>query len=158
MRADSWRPGFLVLLLVLLAVWASPLLAKDSVSMRTIEGRVLTVDRHKGEGDLEVILARLEVAGAPEGGMPILLAPESVCNQLGFQIEEGDRLRARVFVSTDGPSRVQKVQNFTQGTMVRMRTLHSTPLWSTTGAWQGGPLRTTSGRHRHGQGRGGSGP
>jgi len=148
------RCRFLACLSVLLVVCASPLLAKNSVSLRTVEGRVLTLDRYQGEGDLEVVLARLDVAGGPEGGMPILLAPESVCDQIGFRIEEGDRLRARVFVSTDGPSRVQKVQNFTQGTMVRMRTLHSTPLWSTAGSWQGGPIRTARGHDQAGRGSG----
>ncbi len=122
--------------------------------MRTIEGRVVTVDRYEGEGGVEVVLATLDVAGGPDSGTQILLAPESVCDQLGFRIEEGDRLRTRVFVSTDGPSRVQKVQNFTQGTMVRMRTLHSTPLWSAAGAWQGGPIRTTRGQGQAGRGAG----
>jgi len=126
--------------------------------MRTIEGQVLSVDTHQGEGGLEVLLANLRVPGEPEDGVQILLAPESVCNQIGFRVEEGDRLRARIFVSTAGPWRVQKVQNFTQDTMVRMRTLHSTPLWNTTGAWQGGPIRTARGPHQHGQGRKGGGP
>lgn len=122
--------------------------------MRTIEGRVLAVDHYQGEGGVELVLAKLDVAGGPESGTQILLAPESVCDQLGFRIQEGDRLRARVFVSTDGPSRVQKVQNFTQGTMVRMRTLHSTPLWSAAGTWQGGSIRTARGHNQGGHGAG----
>lgn len=154
MRPFSWSLS----LALLPALWAAPLAARDSVPMRTIEGRVLTVDRYQGEGGVEVVQATLGVPGEPEVGVPILLAPESVCNQIGFRIEEGDRLRARIFVSTDGPSRVQKVQNFTQGTMVRLRTLHKTPLWNAVGSWQGGPMRTTAGGHRHGQNQGGGGP
>lgn len=154
MRTRTRPISSLTCLGLLLAIWAAPDGVSGSVRMRTIEGRVLSVDRHQGEGDVEVILAKLDVPGGPESGTEILLAPESVCHQIGFQVEEGDRLRARIFVSTDGPSRVQKVQNFTRGTMVRMRTLHSTPLWSSAGAWQGGPVRTARGQGQAGRGAG----
>ena len=132
----------------------APLGARDSVPLRTIEGQVLTVESYLGEGGVEVVMAKLDVPGGPDTGTEILLAPESVCDQIGFQVEKGDRLRARVFVSSEGPSRVQKVQNFTRGTMVRMRTLHSTPLWSSAGAWQGGPVRTARGHNNPGRGAG----
>jgi len=150
--------SYALCLALLLALWVTPLGARDSVPMRTIEGRVLAIDHHQGEGGVEVILAKLDVPGGPENGTQILLAPESVCDQIGFQIEKGDRLRARIFVSPEGPSRVQKVQNFTRGTMVRLRTLHETPLWNAGGTWQGGPLRTTAGRHRYGRNQRGGGP
>ena len=154
MRIHVRMSSYALCLALLLAFWVAPLGARDSVPMRTIEGRVLAVARHQGEGGVEVLMAKLAVPGGPESGTQILLAPESVCEQIGFQIEEGDRLRARIFVSADGPSRVQKVQNFTQGTMVRMRTLHTTPLWSATGAWQGGPIRTARGHDQAGRGSG----
>lgn len=154
MSLRTRHPSIQFWLACLLAFWVGPLDARDSVPMRTIEGRVLSVDRYQGEGGVEVVLAKLDVPGGPKDGTQILLAPKSVCDQIGFQVEEGDRLRARVFVASDGPSRVQKVQNFTQGTMVRMRTLHSTPLWSAAGAWQGGPIRTARGREQAGRGAG----
>jgi len=154
LKTHAQPSPFSLCLALLLAFWVAPLGARDSVPMRTIEGRVLAVDRYQGEGGVEVVLAKIDVPGGPENGTQILLAPKSVCDQIGFRVAEGDRLRARVFVSVDGPSRVQKVQNFTQGTMVRMRTLHSTPLWSAAGAWQGGPIRTARGHDQAGRGSG----
>lgn len=139
---------------LVLVVSESSIAARESVSMRTIEGKVLSFGYHQGEGGLQLLLARVQVPDGPESGTEILLAPEAILDQIGFRVEEGDRLRARIFVSIDGPSRVQKIQNFTQGTMVRMRTLHSIPLWSTEGAWQGGPIRTARGRDRVGRGVG----
>ena len=148
----------LTLVTLCLLVWpATVVLAlgiKSSVPMKTIEGRVVAVERSQGEGDVEVILARIQTADGGDTSTPILLAPESVCDQIGFEIEEGARLRARVFVTPDGPAPVQKVQNFTRGTMIRMRTLHTTPLWSGNGTWQGGPVRTARGHDRAGQGGG----
>lgn len=158
MRIRAPAPAKRCGLALLLTCTAVPLIAADSVPMRTIEGRVVAVDRYLGEGGVEVVQATLGVPGGPEGGVPVLLAPESVCAQIGFQVAEGDRLRARIFVTADHPSRVQKVQNFTQGTMVRLRTLHATPLWNSVGMWQGGPLRTAPGRHRYGRNPGGGGP
>ena len=158
MRVNSYRYPIVIGPALFLALSVAPLAASDSVSMRTIEGQVVSVGHFQAESGLEVLVANLEVHGGPEDGMQVLLAPESVCSQIGFQVEEGDRLRARIFVSNDGPSSVQKVQNFTRGTMVRLRTLHRTPLWNTAGSWQGGPLRTAAGQHRNGQGRGGGGP
>jgi len=125
-----------------------------SVSMKTIEGRVVAVERYEAEGGVEVLMARIDTGEGAESGTQILLAPKAVCQDIGFEIEEGDRLRARVFIATEGPSRVQKVQNFTRGTMVRLRTLHSTPLWSAAGTWQGGPIRTARGQNQAGPGAG----
>ena len=126
--------------------------------MHTIEGEVTSVSHVEGEGDLELLVAALELQDDSDEVISIMLAPETVCRQIGFFVEEGDRLRARVFLDPDGPARVQKIQNFTQGTMVRFRTLHRIPLWSTNGTWQGGPLRTVYGPHQHGRGWRGGGP
>lgn len=144
----------LVCLLITPAASRAVLGIKSSVPLKTIEGRVVTLEQFQGEGGVEVLLARIDTGDGSDSSTQILLAPESVCGQIGFQVEEGDRLRARIFVSPEGPSRVQKVQNFTRGTMVRLRTLHSTPLWSANGAWQGGPVRTARGHSQAGRGAG----
>jgi hypothetical protein len=62
-----------------------------------------------------------------------------------------------VFVESDGPAPVHKVQNLSKGTVVRLRTLHTTPLWDSTGGWQGSSIRSGRGPHRH-RFRGGQGP
>lgn len=130
----------------------------DSYPMRTIEGELLAVSLYAGEGDLDLMLAELRLADGSGEAMQILLAPHEVCDELGLELEPGDRVRARIFLGNEGPWRVQKIQNLSRGTMVRLRTLHQTPLWNTAGSWQGGPMRTTPGRHRHGQTGRGTGP
>jgi hypothetical protein len=129
----------------------------DSISMRTVEGQVVSVTRQKGEGNLDLLVAQLAVTGESKEILEILLAPDHVCDAIGFQVSEGDRLRARIFVEAEGPARVQKIQNFSQGTMVRLRTLHRIPLWNTSGVWQGGPIRTAHGPHRNGPAQRGPG-
>lgn len=135
----------------------SPPAQGNSISMRTVEGEVVSTSHSQAEGDLEVVSVRLRSSTGPE--TEILLAPEAVCDQIGLQVEPGDHLKARVFVSEEGPAIVQKIQNFTRGTMVRLRTLHRTPLWTSVGEWRGGPMRSTYGPHRNrgggGTGRGG---
>jgi hypothetical protein len=118
-----------------------------------VEGSVAAVETLSGEGDMELLAVEL----AREEGQPIkvLLAPEQVCRDIGFEIEEGDRVRARVFVSEAGEAaKAQKVQNISRGLMVRFRTMRTVPLWSAAGAWHGGPSRVAPGAR---QGRTGSG-
>ena len=55
------------------------------------------------------------------------------------------------------PAKAQKVQNVTRGLMVRFRTMRTVPLWSSTGAWHGGPSRVSPGAHHGQSGRGGTG-
>lgn len=159
----SWqgnaRRVALVALVALVTGLSGPTATRaDSYPMRTIEGELVAVSLHAGEGDLDLMLAELSLADGTGEAMRILLAPHEVCDELGLVLEPGDRVRARVFLDSDGPSRVQKIQNLSRGTMVRLRTLHRTPLWNTAGSWQGGPMRTTPGRHRHGQTGRGTGP
>jgi hypothetical protein len=149
------RPKALLWTVVLLLSTVRAGLGAESVAMRTIEGEVVSISRHKGEGQFEVVMAQVAASGPEHSLTEILLAPDTVCQQIGFEVHVGDRLRARVFVESAGPARVQKIQNFTSGTMVRMRTLHRIPLWSATGTWQGGPIQNARGPHRH---RGNRGP
>jgi hypothetical protein len=144
----------LVLLFLSLGIGFAVSTYGDSYPMRTLEGEVLNVGHHLGEGDLDLMQMDLGIGGDHDS-LQILLAPHEVCEQIGFEIEPGDRVRVRVFLEDTGPARAQKIQNLTRGTMVRLRTLHQTPLWSSAGSWQGGPIRTTMGRHRHGQSRSG---
>lgn len=146
--------GALLLVSLLLAVGHGTPARSGSYPMRTLEGEVLSIGHHEGEGGLDLLQVQL----GPDTGQEtwqILLAPHEVCQQIGFEIEPGDRVRVRIFLDETDPVRVQKIQNLSRGTMVRLRTLHQTPLWSDAGSWQGGPIRTTMGRHRHGQERGG---
>jgi hypothetical protein len=94
-----------------------------------------------------------------EEPIKVLLAPEETCRGIGFEIEEGDQLRARIFIDgSGGPAKAQKVQNITRGLMVRFRTMRTVPLWSATGAWHGGPSRVSPGNQHGRRGRSGSGP
>ncbi len=121
-----------------------------SVSLRTVEGEVVSVGLFEGEGQLELVLADLRLRSGDQEIVQVLLAPESVCEHIGFRVEEGDQIRARIFAGDVGPARAQKAMNLSQGTMVRLRTLHRTPLWSSSGEWQGGAMRGGQRRHRHG--------
>ena len=125
---------------------------RNHTTMRGVEGEVIAVGHRIGEGDLDLLQARLQPS---QGGEPIqlLIAPAEVCEQIEFTIEPGDRIRARVFMDDTDIYRVQKIHNLSRGTMVRLRTLHEIPLWDEHGMWQGGPIRNSSGRHRHGWNR-----
>jgi len=148
-----------VVLSLALVVTVSVLKAEppDKVSLRTIEGEIVSVGRFEGEGQLELVLAELRPQGGEQETVQVLLAPESVCDDIGFQVEAGDRVRVRIFADDEGPARAQKAMNLSQGTMVRLRTLHRTPLWSASGDWQGGAIGTGQRRHRHGW-QSGNGP
>ncbi len=82
-----------------------------------------------------------------------------VCREIGLVVEEGDRLRVKVFLGEEGqPVRAQKVLNLSRNLMVRLRTMRDVPLWTADGAWQGGPGRAYhGGRHGARQGPGGPG-
>lgn len=128
-----------------------------TASLRTVEGRVIALGSHEGEGGLDLLTVALAIDGSDNDTLELMLAPDSVFAEIGFEINEGDRLRARVFVEPEGPAPVHKVQNISAGTVVRLRTLHATPLWSAAGSWQGSSIGNGPGPHRRGH-RGGQGP
>ena len=154
-RIDTWprKARLRVGLLSLAASTAAVAMAgHDNTSMRVVEGEVIAIGQQVGEGDLEVLQARLHSTPGSES-IDLLIAPTTVCDQIEFTIEPGDRVRARVFMDDTRSYRVQKIQNLSRGTMVRLRTLHETPLWNADGSWQGGPVRSHWGQHRHGSKR-----
>lgn len=147
-------------LLLLQFFWLSPLAGETSqgsrASLVTVEGEVRSVERTPGEGDLEVLSLRL----APRQGgeeMEILLAPEPALKEIGFDVQEGDTIRVRVFTEAGASARAHKIMNLSRSTMVRLRTLHQIPLWDSTGAWQGGTCRQSPGGTGQRR-RGGGGP
>ena len=158
-RNGLWRTlGVQTTLAIMLTGFGSPFPARSgSLPMRNIEGEVLSVSHHAGEGSLELLQADLRTTG-DDKAVQLLLAPQGVCDEIGFQIVPGDRVRARIFVDDSSSYRVQKIQNVSRGTMVRLRTLHQTPLWNSVGTWEGGPIRTSHGPHRYGQRQRGGGP
>jgi hypothetical protein len=125
-------------------------------SLSTVEGVVEAVETRWTDTDEEVLSARLRVDSPDEAMLDVLLAPWSALSETGFEIEPGDRLRARIFLSDsdDQPVEAHKVMNLSRGTMVRLRTLRRVPLWDGEGRWQGGPCREQGGghgrRHHHG--------
>lgn len=149
--------GLVLLAGLLLMAVAARADCKNASTLRTVEGRVQSLGLQKGEGDLELLTVDIAIQGTNAETMQLMLAPGQVFDDIGFSINEGDRLRARVFIDSEGPAPVHKVQNLTQGTVVRLRTLHATPLWNATGGWQGSSIRNGPGPHRHGY-RGGQGP
>ncbi len=118
---------------------------KDALrsALTTVEGTVISIKGQEEAQDSPAapVRIRLDIADQPE--VDILLAPQQALAQAGFHVEAGDLLRARVFVSEDGPVQVHKVFNVTRNTELRIRTLMRIPLWDSDGNWQGGP-----GRHR----------
>jgi hypothetical protein len=142
-----------------ISIAAAPLAAAEAaVSLRTVEGQVVEVraEGELGEGKIELLTVRLRPDDSePEEGVLILLAPFAICEEIGFEVVQGDRLRARVFLGDQGPARAQKALNMTRGRMARFRTLRDMPLWTASGAWHGGPSRSApsagpSRRHRGG--------
>jgi hypothetical protein len=113
-------------------------------SLKTVEGVVMSVGTLPGEGG-EVNAVRLQVATPEPYEMSIVLAPEKTLREAGFDVQIGDRLRAKVFLSDDEPAPVHKVMNLTRDTMIRLRTLTRVPLWDSNGRWQGGACRTQHG-------------
>lgn len=109
-------------------------------SLGVVEGSVLEVGIQPGEGGLELVTVRLST-GQPEAReLELLLAPQVVLEETGFTVQQGDRLKARIFTTAErGPAAVHKVRNLSQDLMVRLRTLRQIPLWDSAGRWQGGP-------------------
>jgi len=106
-----------------------------SSAVRVIDGEVTAVYEHPAEGGLAVIGASVLCGDETH---QILLAPRTALDEIGFGIQPGDRIRARLFSSEDdGSSRVQKILNRTRGEMVRLRTLRRDPLWDGAGHWHG---------------------
>jgi len=128
--------GGLMFLLGSLGVQAGTSRAGEiSSTVLVIEGQVTAVYEHPAEGGLAVIGASVLCGDATH---EILLAPRTALEEIGFGIEPGDEVRARLFSSEDdGSSRVQKILNRTRGEMVRLRTLRRDPLWDGTGHWHG---------------------
>jgi hypothetical protein len=122
-------------------------------SLVTVEGTVSSVTDLPGEGDLSVVAISLASDAGTGEEITVLLAPRSALADIGFTVESGDHVRARVFSAEDGAAKAHKVLNQTRGTMVRLRTLRRTPLWDGVGRWQGGPCRAQGGNagagHRH---------
>lgn len=136
---------------------AVPVTAADSFLLRTVQGTVVSVGREPGEGALELVTARLALDGGQGQEVDLLLAPSEVLDEIGFAVEAGDRMKARVFSPDTGPSKVHKARNLSRNTMVRLRTLHQIPLWDGDGAWMGAPGGEHGGRGRHGMGGPGMG-
>lgn len=154
-RISTWprKAGLSVGFLSLIASTTDvTLAAHDKRSMRVVEGEVIAIGQQVAEGDLEVLQARLH-STRDGGSISLLIAPTTVCDQIEFTIEPGDHIRARVFMDDTRSFRVQNIHNLTRGTMVRLRTLREIPLWDVNGSWQGGPVRSHWGRHRHGSNR-----
>lgn len=146
------RVPVILVSLVLASVMAAWGVEKSSLV--TIEGRVASVATHPGEGELELIEVRLSLDDHPDRTVGILLGPEAAMEEIGFAVEEGDRLRAKIFSEDEEPARVHKALNLSRDTMVRFRTLRRVPLWDGNGVWQGGPGRGPGAQGHRGQGHG----
>lgn len=143
------RPLFAFVLLptLLLAIVQPGETRPRKMALRTVEGLVASIGNHKAEGDLETLALEL-ILSEGEEPQTILLAPRESCQEIGFEVEVGDRVRARIFVTPESPAKAHKALNLTRGTMVRFRTLRNVPLWTASGAWQGGPSQTRPGGGR----------
>lgn len=158
MRSTSTSIG---LVLLLAATTCSGIaVAGGHSSLAVVEGTVLEVGVQPGEGGLELVTVRLSTERSDSQELELLLAPQSVLEETGFTVQQGDRLKARIFTADAGPASVHKVLNLSQNSMVRLRTLRQIPLWDGAGMWQGGPgLGGQGGHHRPKPGhRAGSGP
>jgi hypothetical protein len=128
-------------LLVAAALWlglAPPVSAAGSArALADLEGTVVALGSGTAEGDLPVVTVALQTEA---GEREVALAPESVLAEAGFVVEEGDRLRARVFVDPgDGPAAAQKVMNLSRDLLLRLRTFSRAPIWDAQGQWEGSP-------------------
>jgi len=137
------RPIILVLAIMLLA----PALfarvdekEKDALraALLTVEGTVMSIDTFSGDEGDDLVLATIAIEDPEPREMSLLLAPASVLLQAGFEIETGESIRARVFVTEQEQTPVHKVFNLSRGQEARLRTLMRMPLWDSEGRWQGG--------------------
>lgn len=160
MRASSrWPLGHAVALAVL---FAAPGAGEQTqrFSFATLEGQIVEVSEQKGEGELQLLTVDLVTDEPQAKKVTVLLGPVEICREIGLVVEDGDRVRVRVFVTEEGGDAVkaQKILNLSRRVMVRLRTTHDVPLWNSAGAWHGGPGRPFHGG-QHGTRRGGaSGP
>lgn len=160
------RPGFVMLLALACGVGAVGVVAAQSAeqearraALTRVEGTVLRVETPREEAGAEAgVVAHIESSKGEK--LALELAPAATLEDIGFEIAEGDRIRARIFAPdpehADAARGVQKIQNISRGTMTRLRTLYRVPLWSNAGRWQGGPVRgggSGSGGPRHRGGR-----
>ncbi len=106
-----------------------------------VEGRVTSVSEKPGEGGLSIVTVQLAAPPDDSRSWVLLLAPRLALADIGFEVEPGDQLKARIFPTAAGPAKVHKVLNLTRRNMVRIRTLSQIPLWDGSGAWQGGQCR-----------------
>lgn len=139
------------MLIVLLAAVGIASAARDGArparsSLKTVIGSVESMAIVPGEGGIDVVRVKLLLEGEAGGSLDVLLAPELLMSDIGFIVQEGDRLKVKYFLDEEGPARAHKVLNTTRGSMVRFRTLRQIPLWSNQGAWQGGAARPQPGR------------
>ena len=132
---------------------AAPLVAGDPrSSLLMVEGNVSSVIEEPGEGGLAIVAVRLAAEPGASRGWELLLAPRPALEEIGFEIEEGDHLKARIFPSEHGPAKVHKVLNLTRRKMVRIRSLSQIPLWDGRGIWQGGGCQGLQAAARQGRG------
>jgi hypothetical protein len=135
---------------------------RGAASFAVYEGIVVDIGDHAAEDGVEAISVRLDVEGTSHW---ILLGPESVLAAEGFVVAAGDRLKVRVFVDDtpangEAPEVAQRVLNTTHRGMIRLRSLHRTPLWDAppfTGRDEGPVPRTRPGPDRTGPRNNGSG-
>lgn len=157
----TWRRRWFVALVPVLAAQlatAQPSAEGENIDVKltTIEGEVLGIAELPGESDLPLVVVALGREGETEP-LELLLAPKGVLEEIGFEVEVGDRLKVRIFADGRSPAHAQRVMNVTRDTLVRLRTLRHTPLWSGTGAWQGGGARDRPGVGPGGRPEGGPG-
>lgn len=123
----------------------------DRASLMTVEGVVFAVETVSAEGGGNITAVRLVLERPESREIDVLLAPANALSQTGFEIEAGDRLRARVFLTGEDALEAHKVMNLSRGMMIRLRTLRRVPLWDGSGRWQGGPCRSQDGSHGRGE-------
>lgn len=103
----------------------------------TLDGEVVALGTTDGEGSLVLVTATLRSQTKQQTEWRLLLAPQDVLEEVGFEISEGDHLRARVFPDPSGSHLVHKVWNVETRNDIRLRTLYRVPVWDNDGEWQG---------------------
>lgn len=127
-------------------------------SLATFEGVVRSIESVPSDQGAGTDVAWITIDHPEPRDLAVKLAPHGTLEQIEFDVQVGDRLKVRVFLSDEQPVLAHRVQNLTRGTMVRLRTLTRIPLWDGRGQWQGGPCldqRGGPGRRGPRGGRGG---